>query len=522
MKTTTPLALALTLCVSLTGCKLPEELRDEEPPEFPGAPEQSPTETQPSALDLQLSELINSLNLNQHPQRDMPSIEDELAQLGKKLFFSKALGGQQDSACVSCHHPALGGADDLSLSVGVDAINPDLLGLGRVHKDGEPLVPRNAPTVFNAGLWDIGLFHDSRVESLNVVAGSNGSTGDIRTPDSDFNVADSQAGDNLTAAQARFPVTSNEEMRGNTFEAGENNAAVRDHLAARIGNYGEGENELNTNAWLSAFQQGFARNDDAQTLVTFDNIAHAIGEYERSMVFTNHPWQQYMDGDLAAMSESAKQGAVLFFTRPQDGGAGCAACHNGQLFSDQQHHVIAFPQIGLGKGDGTTGDDDFGRARESANDNERYHFRTASLLNLAVTAPYSHSGSMPTLESVVRHYVNPARSVDNYFDNRNGLGVCLLPQFTNLDGCEDLYPNAEANTLLALNKLQQEQQNGTSRVPRNLRLNDTEVDQLVSFLEALTDPCVLDRECLAPWIPTENEAADNVQLNAINQAGNAL
>ncbi len=518
MKTKIQLSLTLALLFALTGCKLPKELSDETPSNEPEAP----TEAQPSALDLQLSALIDQLNLNQHPQRNLPSIEDELAQLGKKLFFTKGLGGQQDSACVSCHHPALGGADDLSLSVGVDALNPDVLGLGRAHKDGEPLVPRNAPTIFNAGLWDVSLFHDSRVESLNVVAGSNGAIGDIRTPDSDFNVADNQAGDNLAAAQARFPVTSNEEMRGNTFEAGENNEAVRAHLAARIGNYGEGQNVLTNNAWLSAFQQGFARNDDAETLITFDNIAHAIGEYERSMVFTNHPWQQYMDGDLAALSEDAKQGAVLFFTRPEDGGAGCAACHNGQLFSDQQHHVIAFPQIGLGKGDGTNGDDDFGRARESGNENERYHFRTASLLNLTVTAPYSHSGSMPTLDSVVRHYVNPARSVEDYFDNRNGLGVCQLPQFEDMADCETLYPNAEDNTLLALAKLQQEQQNNTSRLPRNLRLDNNEVDQIVSFLEALTDPCVLDRSCLAPWIPTEEEAADDVQLNAINQAGQSL
>ena len=51
--------------------------------------------------------------------RILPSINDPKAQLGKKLFFTKGLGGDQDTACASCHHPVLGGGDRLSLSIGV-------------------------------------------------------------------------------------------------------------------------------------------------------------------------------------------------------------------------------------------------------------------------------------------------------------------------------------------------------------------------------------------------------------------
>ena len=60
--------------------------------------------------------------------RTLPAITDAKAQLGKKLFFTKGLGGDNDSACVTCHHPSLGGGDDLSLSIGVGAETPDLLG----------------------------------------------------------------------------------------------------------------------------------------------------------------------------------------------------------------------------------------------------------------------------------------------------------------------------------------------------------------------------------------------------------
>ncbi|GAA6135003.1 hypothetical protein NBRC116188_17930 [Oceaniserpentilla sp. 4NH20-0058] len=478
-------------------------------------------------LDKELSNIIEDQNLNDHPQRDLPSINDDIAQLGKKLFFTKALGGDFDSACVTCHHPVLGGGDDLSLSVGVSSNDEDLLGLGRIHMDGAteslPSVPRNAPTVFNLGLWDNSLFHDSRVESLNVVEGTNGASGDIRSPDSTFSTADNNAGRNLAAAQARFPVTSADEMRGFTFEAGNSNQDVRDHLAARIGNYGEGiADGIGANTWLTEFQTAFGGATAAEDLITYDRIAHALAEYERSMVFTDHPWQRYMDGDEDAISETAKKGAKLFFTTPENGGAGCVACHTGQLFTDEKHHTVAYPQIGIGKGDGTDGSDDFGRFRETGDADDKYAFRTASLLNIKVTGPYSHSGSMPTLESVVRHYVNQTKSTNDFVANQNGMGVCNLPQFEDMTNCATLYPNAEDNSRAALAKLKAEQTAGDSLVPENLALSDSEVDQLVAFLEALTDPCVEDRECLAPWIPTASQSVDNHQLNPEDAEGNAL
>jgi len=192
------------------------------------------------AVDSALNTLVSDLDLRQDPRagRNLPQITDPLPQLGRDLFFTKALGGGMDSACVTCHHPSLGGADALSFSVGVGAVNPDLLGEGRVHGGGLPLVPRNAPTVFNLGLWDTGLFWDSRVESLGKTAGANGAGSGIRTPDTLLGTADPGAGPNLASAQAHFPVTSAEEMRTSAFENGSSNEDVRSHLAARVGNYG--------------------------------------------------------------------------------------------------------------------------------------------------------------------------------------------------------------------------------------------------------------------------------------------
>ncbi|NJN46218.1 MAG: hypothetical protein HC808_06790 [Candidatus Competibacteraceae bacterium] len=102
-------------------------------------------------------------------------------------------------------------------------------------------------------------------------------------------------------------------MRGFVFEAGNNNAAARAHLQARIGDYGIGTGELPVNFWLEQFRIAF--NDPAGTpeaLITYRNIALAIAEYERSQIFVETPWKAYVEGDDTAISRSAKRGGVLF------------------------------------------------------------------------------------------------------------------------------------------------------------------------------------------------------------------
>lgn len=472
-----------------------------------------------SVLDNQLRPMIRALGLTGDPSagRNLPGIDDPLAQLGKALFFSKSLGGGFDTACASCHHPMLGGADGLSFPVGVEALSADLLGPGRVYADGAPVVPRNAPTIFNAGLWDSGLFWDSRVESLGKQAGENGAASGISTPDSGFGLADLNAGDNLVTAQARFPVVSVDEMKTDAFEVGSTNAAVRHHLAARIGNYSEGAGELSSPGWIALFQAAFNSTANAETLVTFDNIVLAIAEYERSMVFVNNPWKAYVQGDNAAITDEQKAGAILFFTPPNQGGAGCSGCHSGDLFSDGRHHGIAFPQIGPGLGDGNH--DDYGRERVTHVAADRYHFRTASLLNVEVTAPYTHTGAYQTLNEVIRHYVNPVGSVQDFFDNG---GWCQLPQFSAVLNCASLYPDAENNSQLALQKL------GDERAARNtafgpIRLNAAQAGEIEAFLSALTDPCVVSRDCLEPWIADPSQSGpDGNQLQAVDVNGDFL
>ncbi len=459
-------------------------------------------------LDVQLRDAIEAHGLAGDPSigRDLPDIEDPLAQLGMKLFYTKGLGGQQDSACVTCHHPMLGGGDGLPMSIGVGADVPDLLGPGRTHPGG-PLVPRNAPTTFNSGMWDEVMFHDGRVESLGKTPLLNGDDGyGIRTPDRPLGYPDVDAGPNLPAAQSMFPVVSEEEMRGfdfgteigNTGEA--RNGRVRDLLAQIIGGYGDGEGVLNPNDWPAEFRAAFERDAPVDELITYSSIATALGEYERSQVFVDTPWRAYVAGDDDAMSDEAKHGAMLFF-----GEAGCSTCHLGDFFTDEEFHVNAIPQIGIGKDSGTYGDDDWGRYLETGAEEDRYAFRTPTLLNVEVTGPYGHDGAYPTLEGIVRHHLNPQKAVGEY-------------DFGAVDPSVRV-GNAGRYTQAALEQLQENRSNGVYTV-RDIDLSDDQIDQIVAFLLTLTDPCVKSRDCLAPWIADESISdPDGLRLNAVDASG---
>lgn len=472
-----------------------------------------------STLNADVRGIIISLKLTGDPStgRTLPNIEDPKAQLGMKLFFTKSLGGDFDSACVTCHHPMLGGGDDLVLPVGVDAEVVDLLGPGRFHSvdgehfDGGPSVPRNSPTTFNIALWDSYMFHDGRIESLGKTPKMGGNDGSgIRTPDIPFGEKDTAAIENLVAAQARFPVTSGEEMKNFSNFEGKSNAEVRQNLAQRLGGYGDPSNGmLIVNNWLAEFKEAFTTpNNTAEELITFDNIAIAIAEYERSQVFVDTPWKEYVQGNDSAISDTAKRGAKLFFNTPQNGGANCSSCHSGDFFTDEDFHVIGMVQIGRGKGDGDYGTEDFGRFRESQDEKDKYAFRTPSLLNVTATGPWGHAGGSATLEQTIATHLNPQQALNNY-------------DYSQLD------PNIQAfdmvvNTQRAVDKLVANRANGIPSI-ENMSLTETQISELMAFLEALTDPCVEDRECLSKWIPDASDTnPDTLRINAVDGDGNYL
>ena len=477
-----------------------------------------------SSLDAPLRFVLQQQGFtgNARAGRTLPAITDPLPQLGRLLFFSKALSAANDTACASCHHPSLGGGDALAISIGTGAAQPDLLGPGRRLASGPLRVGRNANTFFNVGLLDAGHFWDSRVESLSRTVGRNGAGGGIRTPDSPLGVADPRAGATLPAAQARFPVTGASEMLGAGFPGITGNDAIRAHLAARLGDYGTGRGALASSQWLARFRTAFAQPaGTAEQLVTFDNIAQAIAEYQRSATFADSPFARYARGENGAVSEEVKRGALLFFRNAAQGGAQCSQCHRGEALTGETLHALGFPQAGPGMGDGTGGTDDFGRGRETGRPAERYQFRTAPLLNVAKTGPWGHSGTYATLEEAIAHYLTPDATTAAFLAGRRW---CAVPPLDAID-CAASVADVTRNTQAALAKMRADQ---AATPPLAMpvidpsRLPATAVADIAAFLRSLTDPCLESRTCLAPWIPRADEAPDGHQLNAVGANGSPL
>ncbi len=490
----------------------------EQAPPAPTTP--TPTVTQRPSLPptTALRSIITEMGLTGDPAagRELPNIDDPVAQLGKQLFFTKALSGDKDTACASCHHPMLGGGDDLSLPIGVGAVDPDLLGPGRKpsptspHYYGGPVVPRNSPTTFNTALWDRVMFHDGRVEAIDPKPGKNGvGAHAITTPDAIYPLNDPDAGPNLVTAQARFPVTSVEEMLGQSAGSGLNTHGIRRMLCARLGNFGSGIGSLPHSKWEAAFRASFGLPDEpVATLITSERITYALGEYQRSQVFTETPWKAWVNGDDTAISEQAKRGALLFFLPPEQGGTGCVSCHSGDSFTDEKFHVLATPQIGRGKGDGADGTNDYGRFRVTGNPDDKFAFRTPSLLNVTETGPWSHAGAYTTLGAMIRHHLDPETAVANY-------------DYGQIDTTIRTDHMAN-NTAEALAQLRQLQSAGRSKL-RKLELTDEEVSDLEAFLATLTDPCITSRKCMAPWLPDNGDPdLDGLQLKARDQTGTPL
>ena len=480
---------SILVCSLFAGCK--------------GGGDTNPKPNPEPTTDKKIAGLILQKGLTATPMagKTIPTSNEPIVSLGKRLFFSKSLSGDRDTACVSCHHPLLGGGDNLSLPIGVAAEVPDLIGPGRMHRsdadefDGGPTVPRNAPTTFNVAGWNTFLFHDGRVELKE--------DDSIRTPDVSSDQSDPLAGQNIVHAQARFPVTSKEEMKGFAHED-KDNQQIREFLAQRLGGYGDGTGLLpDTAYWLAQFRTGFNQPAaSAEALITEQNISFAIGEYQRSQVFVTTPWQQYVQGNTQALSNSAKRGALLFFQDSKSGGVGCSSCHSGDFFTDEGFHNIAMPQFGRGKGDGD-GSGDFGRFRETADgqkateDLDKFTFRTPSLLNVEMTGPWGHSGAYTTLEGVIKHHLKPQNAVNNY-----DMGQLTQLGVQNLD-------KLNGNTQAALDH--------PNFALKSQKYTNQDVDDLVSFLKALTDPCTKDAACLAPWILDKDDDPDpnGDQLEAI-------
>lgn len=122
---------------------------------------------------------------------------------------------------------------------------------------------------------------------------------------------------------------------------------------------------------------------------TQDHVARALASYVRTLRSGNSPADRYTLGDSNALHAGARAGFKLF-----QGKARCTECHIGPLLTDERFH-----NTGVG-----WGGDDLGQFGVTGKVEDRGRFNTPSLRNVALTAPYMHDGSLPTLEEVIEFY----------------------------------------------------------------------------------------------------------------------
>ena len=271
-------------------------------------------------------------------------------ELGRQLYFDKRLSADSTISCASCHDPDEGFAKHTQFGVGIAG----------------QMGGRNSPVSYNR-IVSGAQFWDGRAASLE--------------------------------AQAVGPIANPIEM-GNTHEKA-----------------------VETIAGIPGYEMQFRVifGDDG---VTIDNIGRAIATFERAIVSGPAPFDYYegvrpflamKPADLDAlkeddpeayakyqsakaaadahpMSESAVRGRDLFFNEK----VGCTACHVGANLADEKYH-----NLGVGM---TAETPDLGRFVVSNKEEDKGAFKTPTIRNVALSAPYMHDGTQKTLEEVVEHY----------------------------------------------------------------------------------------------------------------------
>lgn len=325
--------------------------------------QQADYQTRSLALEQRRGKPANLITFAQRPPlglpqlsvpKDNPLTPAKIA-LGRKLFFDRRLSLNNTFSCAICHIPEQGFSNnEMATAVGIE---------GRS-------VRRNSPSLYNVGYAQL-LFHDGRENKLE--------------------------------QQVWGPLLAHNEMANPSI------AYVIDKIKA-------------SSDYRGLFEKAFSKGP------TMETIGQALANYQRTLNSADSPFDRWYFGKRQdALDDQAKRGFALF-----TGKAACNTCHRigekSALFSDQKRHNTGIGyaeamqkapekqklQVAPGvvldvdrenlKGLNTQKPNDLGYYEISQNPADRWVYKTPSLRNVALSAPYMHNGSLPTLEEVVRFY----------------------------------------------------------------------------------------------------------------------
>jgi cytochrome c peroxidase len=396
-----------------------------------------------SSSDSELQNYINRFRFKPVPKPE--GMNRDVYNLGKKLFFDKEISGNRNISCAGCHDPKKGTSDGLPLSLG---------------EDGKTIIPRNSPALFNLDhpemrtlFWDGRVAYDRRGETYTTP--SEVLNGDY--PER-WDITDELK--SALAAQALFPMLSHEEMRGKKGENEIANAKTDEEAWQRI---------MARLLKKAEYKKLFAKAFPDAVELNIGHVGNAMAMFQKfEFASYNTPWDKYLRGQVQALSEPEKRGAIVFATAGR-----CIVCHGQTLLGGNAMANIAAPQVGPGK---DIHHNDEGRFEFTGQERHRYVFRAPPLRNVALTAPYFHSGAYETLEDVVDHYANGIKSIDNYNSRW-------------LDAFDDIY-NGKLFVETNHYRLFRKKENAHPVMKRNMiKLTPSQKKDLVLFLKkSLTDP----------------------------------
>lgn len=278
---------------------------------------------------------------------DNPMTWEKVA-LGRQLFYDARLSGDGSVACASCHQPGLAFTDGRGRAKGIQ---------GNIH-------PRSAMSLTNVA-YNATLGWDDPI---------------------------------LTRLEDQIPVplynTQPPEMGANGREVDILSRLTRDRRTRQL------------------FNKAFPHDPSP---VTMQNVIYALASFERTLISGNSPYDHWAYGaEPDALDKEQRAGARLFFSKRLS----CFRCHTGfnlsgpVRYAGAESNAARFHNTALYNEDGA-GDypsPNTGLHRHTGHSGDMGKFRAPTLRNIALTAPYMHDGSIPSLDKVVDHYAAGGRS----------------------------------------------------------------------------------------------------------------
>lgn len=346
----------------------------------------------PPTLDQELASLIDDFDFftlpasndySSIPQDPNNPLSDAKVALGKLLYHETALGTNPrmkdyDSdgtySCASCHHVMAGFQAGLRQGISEGGVGFGMVGEGRVLNpkyvdwtDSLDVQPIRTPSAMNTAFQDVMLWN-----------GQFGATGTNAGTEANWTPGTPKAVNELgfqgleTQAIAGFSV--------------HRQGITEDFLT----NYPE---------YKTQFDNVYGTYDtDPLSLRTL--VGLAVGAYERTLLASEAPFQEYLKGNSNALTEQQKKGAILFF-----GKAGCVSCHNGPGLNSMAFHGLGMNELKGGDTFNTEGDktERLGRGGFTGNAADNYKFKVPQLYNLKDVNFLGHGGTFGSVREIIEY-----------------------------------------------------------------------------------------------------------------------